>query len=264
MIELVVVDAFTDRPFGGNPAAVCVLQSEAPEGWMQSVASEMNLSETAFLVPEGEGTKIRWFTPRVEVALCGHATLASAHALWEKQPGRELRFASQSCPLSAERLEDGWIRLNFPATLAELAEPPAGLLEALGCTPRWVGRSRHDYLVQLDHEGEVRELQPDLSALGRLPVRGIIVTAPGEDYDFVSRFFAPAAGVPEDPVTGSAHCALAPFWAQRLGKTRMLAYQASQRGGRLRVEARGERVYLEGQAVTVSRVQLLHPPVPVT
>jgi predicted PhzF superfamily epimerase YddE/YHI9 len=254
-MEIVVVDAFTDRPFAGNPAAVCRLTGPVDEGWMKNLAREMNLSETAFLLPEGDGHQIRWLTPSVEVDLCGHATLASAHVLFAE--GAEVaRFHSRSGALTATRLEEGWIRLDFPATPPVACEVPKGLLEALGCEARWVGRSRFDYLVEVDSEATVRRLQPDHSALGKLEVRGIMVTAAGQDYDFVSRFFAPGAGVAEDPVTGSAHCSLTPYWADKLGKSRMLAYQASARGGVVRVELAGERVYLEGQAVTVSRVKL--------
>lgn len=257
-MQLTVVDAFTDVPFHGNPAAVCRLSEPAPEDWMQLVAREMNLSETAFLVPRPGGYDLRWFTPAVEVALCGHATLACAHALAESP----VEFSTQSGILTAMRLEDGWLRLDFPATAPEPVEPPDGLLVALGCEARWLGKSRFDYFVEVESEAVVRALNPDHSALQKLPVRGVTVTAAGSGrFDFVSRFFAPGSGIAEDPVTGSAHCALAPFWAARLEKTRMLAYQASPRGGVVRVEARGERVFLEGQAVTVSRVELLHAPI---
>jgi predicted PhzF superfamily epimerase YddE/YHI9 len=251
-MEIIVVDAFTDRPFAGNPAAVCRLTAPADEQWMKNVAREMNLSETAFLIPQGDGFQIRWLTPAVEVDLCGHATLASAHVLNRDQ----VEFYSRSGTLRATRLEDGWIRLDFPATPPEQCDPPEHLLEALGCQAQWVGRSRFDYLVLVESEAKVRSLSPDHSRLKTLNVRGIMVTAAGRNHDFVSRFFAPGAGVDEDPVTGSAHCTLTPFWAQRFGKNRMLAYQASDRGGLLRVELAGERVYLEGQAVTVSRVTL--------
>ena len=251
-MDIFVVDAFSDRPFAGNPAAVCRLEAAADEQWMKNLAREMNLSETAFLIPQGDGFQIRWLTPSVEVDLCGHATLASAHVLNRQQ----VTFHSRSGPLRASRLADGWIRLDFPATPPEPCQPPESLLEALGCRAEWVGRSRFDYLVQVANQEIVHGLQPDHSRLKTLAVRGVMVTAAGQDHDFVSRFFAPGAGVDEDPVTGSAHCSLTPFWAERLGKTRMLAYQASARGGVVRVELAGERVYLEGQAVTVSRVTL--------
>ncbi|PYP67446.1 MAG: oxidoreductase [Gemmatimonadetes bacterium] len=261
-IRIVQVDAFTSTPFAGNPAAVCVLPAPRDERWMQSVAQEMNLSETAFLHPEDDGFRLRWFTPAVEVDLCGHATLASAHVLWEDghtPAGEEARFRTKSGLLTARR-RDGWIELNFPATRAAPAPAPAGLAEALGLqgTPRWVGRSRFDYLIELDSEDTIRALKPDFPALERVEARGTIVTSraatPG--YDFVSRFFAPRTGVPEDPVTGSAHCALAPFWSERLKKTEMIAYQASPRGGVVRVSLGGERVKLGGTAVTVLRGEL--------
>lgn len=256
-MKLTVVDAFTDRPFAGNPAAVCQLTGPVDEGWMKDLAREMNLSETAFLIPQPDGTQqIRWLTPSVEVDLCGHATLASAHVLFQAGGGERVEFSSRSGPLVATRLADGWIRLDFPATPPLECPAPEGLLEALGCQAVRVGRSRFDYLVEVDSEETVRGLKPEHSALGRLEVRGIMVTARGREYDFVSRFFAPGAGVNEDPVTGSAHCSLTPFWAQRLEKQRMLAFQASPRGGVVRVELHGERVYLEGQAVSISQVEL--------
>lgn len=257
-MKLTVVDAFTDRPFGGNPAAVCQLSGPVDKSWMRNLAREMNLSETAFLTPQADGSQeIRWLTPSVEVDLCGHATLASAHVLFKQQGGDRLVFSSRSGPLVANRLPDGWIRLDFPSTPAEECSPPPGLLEALDCKAVWVGRSRFDYLVELNSEDAVRSLRPDHSSLGRMRrVRGIMVTARGKHYDFVSRFFAPGSGINEDPVTGSAHCALTPFWAQRLEKQQMLAFQASPRGGVIRVELHGDRVYLEGQAVTVSHIEL--------
>jgi PhzF family phenazine biosynthesis protein len=250
------VDAFTDRPFAGNPAGVCILPDYAAVDWMQSVAREMNLSETAFLVrrPDGE-FDLRWFTPAAEVELCGHATLASAHVLWEAgvvRPGEQARFHTLSGVLTAVRSGE-WIELDFPATPAAPVEPPAGLAEALHAIPRWVGMSVFDYLVEVESDAAVRSLQPDITALGKLSSRGVIVTAASgsPQYDFVSRFFAPAVGVPEDPVTGSAHCCLAPYWAERLGKTEMVAYQSSARGGVVRVRLAGDRVRLGGQAVTV-------------
>lgn len=257
---IVQVDAFTDTPFRGNPAAVCVMAAPASEAWMQAVAREMNLSETAFLHPEVDGYALRWFTPTIEVDLCGHATLASAHVLWQDghlEAGAVARFRTASGLLTAERVGD-WIELDFPATPATATEAPADLATALGVTPLWTGRSAYDYLVEVDSEATVRALQPDFTALGRLPVRGVMVTsrADASEFDFVSRFFAPASGIDEDPVTGSAHCALGPFWGERLGKTSMAAYQASARGGVLRVRLEGERVRLGGQAVTVLRGEL--------
>ncbi len=260
-LRIVQVDAFTDRPFAGNPAAVCLLSAPGEERWMQDVAREMNLSETAFLHPENDGYRLRWFTPAVEVALCGHATLASAHVLWEDghlPRGRQARFHTRSGLLTADARRE-WIELDFPATPAAPAPLPAGLAEALAVTPRWTGRSKFDYLLEVDSEAAVRVLTPDFAALGRVEARGVIVTsratAPG--YDFVSRFFAPRAGVNEDPVTGSAHCALTPFWSERLNKTEMTAYQASPRGGVVRVRLAGDRVVLGGQAVTVLRGELV-------
>lgn len=258
---VVQVDAFTDTPFRGNPAAVCLLDGPASAEWMQSVALEMNLSETAFLHPIDDGYSLRWFTPTVEVDLCGHATLASAHVLWQDghlAPETMARFHTKSGLLTAERAGD-WIELDFPATPAEVSEAPAGLEAALGAPARWVGRTRFDYLVELESEAAVREVQSDLARLGVLPVRGVMVTsrAASSEFDFVSRFFAPAAGVDEDPVTGSAHCALGPFWGERLGRSEMVAYQASRRGGVVRVRLEGERVKLGGQAVTTFRGELV-------
>ncbi|MFH7245362.1 MAG: PhzF family phenazine biosynthesis protein [Spirulina sp.] len=260
-LPFVQVDAFTDQPYGGNPAAVCVLSEPQPDDWMQRVAQEMNLSETAFLLPEGDGYRLRWFTPTVEVDLCGHATLASAHTLWSEghlAPDQEARFYTRSGLLTAQRQGD-WIELNFPADPSESIETPEGLAAALGKPPVAVVKSALGYLVELDSAATVQTLQPDFAALGQFPVHGIIVTSRGEaPYDFVSRFFAPALGINEDPVTGSAHCALSPYWRDRLGKTSFLAYQASGRGGVLQVEDHGDRVVLRGQAVTVLRGELLH------
>lgn len=258
--SVVVVDAFTAAPFSGNPAAVCVLPGPREERWMAQVAREMNLSETAFLYPDADGYQLRWFTPAVEVDLCGHATLASAHVLWEGgtlAPGATARFHTKSGLLTAVRKKD-WIELDFPATPAEAAAPPASLMEALGVKAKFVARSRFDYVVEVATEQAVRTMSPDLALLASVPVRGVIVTAvattPG--FDFVSRFFAPASGVAEDPVTGSAHACLGPYWEGRLGKTDFLAYQASQRGGVIKVSVQGDRVLLGGQAVTVLRGEL--------
>src|SRR5205809_2863692 len=260
-LRITQVDAFTDRPFAGNPAAVCVLPAPADAGWMQRVALEMNLSETAFLCRRPDGFDLRWFTPAVEVALCGHATLASAHVLWEERhlpAGRQARFHTQSGLLTADRAGD-WIKLDFPSTPPTATPAPAGLATALGVTPRWVGRSTFDYIAEIDSEDAVRRLAPDLMAVARVEARGIIVTSRGgtSGYDFVSRFFAPQSGVPEDPVTGSAHCALAPFWSERLHKTELTGYQASARGGVVRVRLAGDRVVLGGQAITVLRGELV-------
>jgi PhzF family phenazine biosynthesis protein len=260
-LRITQVDAFTDTPFAGNPAAVCLLSAPRDEGWMQSVAREMNLSETAFLVKRDDGFALRWFTPAVEVALCGHATLASAHVLWEEGhlPAQsQARFHTKSGLLTGDRAGE-WIELDFPAKREEPATVPPGLAEALGVTPKYVGKNQFDYLVEVDAEDTVRRLAPDHAGLAALPVRGVIVTsrASSPGYDFVSRFFAPGAGVPEDPVTGSAHCALGPFWQARLGKSDFTAYQASPRGGTVRVRVAGDRVKLGGKAVTVLRGELL-------
>lgn len=261
---IVQVDAFADRPFAGNPAAVCILDAPAGERWMQEVAAEMNLSETAFLHPSPDGWGLRWFTPEVEVELCGHATLASAHLLWEEgrlASSQTARFHTASGLLTAER-EGEWIRMDFPSYPAEPAGAPAGLAEALGTRVVHAGRSRFDLLVEVESEAALRALRPDFAALARVDARGIVCTARGEDgFDFVSRFFAPRVGIDEDPVTGSAHCVLAPYWAARLGRAALVGFQASRRGGVVRVEARGERVLLAGRAVTVMRGELVQGPV---
>jgi PhzF family phenazine biosynthesis protein len=254
-LKITQVDAFTNQPFRGNPAAVCILSQPRDGSWMQLVAREMNLSETAFLHRQNDGYGLRWFTPAVEVALCGHATLASAHVLWEEghlSSDQQARFRTQSGLLAASRAGE-WIELDFPAVVEEPAAPPSGLEEALGVKAGYVGRNRFDYLVELESEEVVRGVKPDFGVLKRLPVRGIMITSRSAsiDYDFVSRFFAPATGVDEDPVTGSAHCCLGPFWGKRLGKTELVGYQASARGGVVGVGLRGDRVRLRGQAVTV-------------
>jgi PhzF family phenazine biosynthesis protein len=257
------VDAFTDRPFAGNPAAVCILDSEREDTWLAAFAAEMNLSETAFLRREGAAWRLRWFTPSVEVDLCGHATLASAHVLWEAGhavPEEPLTFRTKSGDLSATRRGES-IELDFPAEPAEPSDPPAGVLEALGvAATRFSGANRMDLLLLLDSEAAVRGLQPDFGALAAAcgPARGVIVTAPSETpgFDFVSRFFAPSVGIDEDPVTGSAHCCLGPFWAGRLHKRELNGYQASRRGGAVSVRVGDERVQLGGRAVTILRGEL--------
>src|SRR5262249_40170330 len=275
-MRLFQVDAFTGDAFAGNPAAVCLLGGPAEPRWMQSVAGEMNLSETAFVEPRAAGYGLRWFTPVAEIALCGHATLASAHVLYQAglpQPERHVGFDSASGPLTARR-EDDLIVLDFPARPAAPAPPPRGLLAALGvASPVWTGQAKEDLMVVLGREEEVTGVCPDTAALAALDTRGVIVTAPASrpGADFVSRFFAPAVGIPEDPVTGSAHCTLAPFWARRLGRPSLTGYQAAARGGRVGVRAEGERVLLGGHAVTVFSGHLsdaalpadgvtLHPP----
>lgn len=260
-IRIVQVDAFTNRAFAGNPAAVCVLPEPKPDQWMRDVAREMNLSETAFLSPQNGGYNLRWLTPAVEVDLCGHATVASAHVLWQDghlPEGQQARFHTRSGLLTADRRGE-WIELDFPAKIAAPVEAPAEMLRALGVSdPKFVGRNAFDYLVEVDSEQTLLKLSPDHSTLRKEPVRGVIVTARGTgEYDFVSRFFAPGSGIDEDPVTGSAHTALGPYWASRLGKTEFLAYQASARGGVIRVRVAGDRVKLGGQAVTVMTGELL-------
>lgn len=254
------VDAFTDRAFAGNPAAVCLLDEAGDDVWLQQVAAEMNLSETAFVRRLEDKFELRWLTPKVEVDLCGHATLAAAHVLWttrQVSAGDPIRFATRSGTLTA-RPRDGLIELDFPATTATPAEAPAGLCEALGARPTYIGRSRFDYLAALDSPGELRSLAPDFAALLKVAARGVIVTSPSDDprFDFLSRFFAPSAGIDEDPVTGSAHCCLAPYWAARLGKNRLTGYQASPRGGTVGMTIAGDRVLLAGQAVTVWQGEL--------
>ena len=261
-IRIVQVDAFTPTPFGGNPAAVCILPSAPAEQWMRDVAREMNLSETAFLTPENGGYRLRWLTPAVEVDLCGHATLASAHVLWQDghlPEDRQARFYTRSGLLTADRRGE-WIEMDFPAKIATACEAPPQLLPALGVvSARFVGRNAFDYFVEVDSEAALRSLAPDHSTLRKLPVRGIIATARGETpgFDFVSRFFAPGSGIDEDPVTGSAHTALAPYWAGLLGKAEMVGFQASSRGGVVKVRVNGDRVILGGQAVTVMTADLL-------
>jgi PhzF family phenazine biosynthesis protein len=260
-IPLFQVDAFAERPFTGNPAAVCLLPGPHDEAWMQHVAAENNLSETAFVSPEADHFRLRWFTPKVEVSLCGHATLASAHVLWEAgrvAGGQPIAFHTHSGVLTAARSTDK-ITLDFPVNPAEAAPPPAGLTEALQVVPVWTGRSRFDWLVEIESEARLRALAPDFGRLAQVSARGIIVTSrpttPG--YDFISRFFAPAAGINEDPVTGSAHCCLADYWGHKHGKTTMVGYQASARGGVVHVRVTGDRVLLSGHAITVIRGELL-------
>ena len=264
---ILTVDAFTNRPFAGNPAAVCVLTGPADARWMQDVAREMNLSETAFLHWEdGSGSfRLRWFTPRVEVDLCGHATLAAAHVLWTEEHlpyESPAWFQTRSGLLKAERRDD-WIALDLPVTPIQLLPgsqaDSSSLAEVVGAPVKFAAYSRFDCLIELESEADVRAVEPDMTRLAALPVRGVIVTARAEmpGYDFVSRFFAPRVGVDEDPVCGSAHCCLGPYWGERLGKSEMTAYQASSRGGVLRVGLRGDRVRLSGQAVTVMKGELL-------
>lgn len=260
-IPLYQVDAFTDRPFAGNPAAVCILPAWPEDHWLQAVAAEMNFAETAFITRIPDGFHLRWFTPKVEVALCGHATLATSHILWQEglvPPQAEIRFQTLSGTLRT-MLAGDQIEMDFPLLPEEPAEAPAGLVEALGVTPRYVGRSQFDYVVEVDSETALRALKPNFRQLGTVSGRGIIATSLSSDprFAFVSRFFAPAAGIDEDPVTGSAHCCLAAFWKKRLNRDEFLAYQASARGGVVRVRVAGDRVFLGGRAVTISKGNLL-------
>ncbi|MDA8044102.1 MAG: PhzF family phenazine biosynthesis protein [Actinomycetota bacterium] len=250
-MDLVVVDAFTDAAFAGNPAAVAVLSAFPPDEWMQLVAREMNLSETAFVVARPDGDHdLRWFTPSAEVDLCGHATLATAHVL-----GGRVRFHTRSGPLDC-RSGDGRVEMSFPSDPPVVAEVAVHLP---GAAAREVRRGRTDILVAVDDAGWLRGHRPDIAAIADLDARALIVTAPGDrpGIDFVSRVFAPAVGVPEDPVTGSAHCTLAPYWSERTGRTQLTAYQASARGGTVRMSLEGDRVILSGNAVTVSEIRML-------
>ena len=255
------VDAFTDQAFAGNPAAVLILPQPASKAWMQAVAREMNLSDTAFLVRQADGFDLRWFTPAIEVELCGHATLASAHILWETgalKPDEPARFHTRSGLLTAERVGE-WIEMDFPTQPEGPATPPDELVRGLGITPRYVGKSQFCYLVEAASVQEVRSLVPDFGLLKKVNAHAVIVTArsSGGQFDFVSRFFGPGVGVNEDPVTGSAHCVLGPYWAKQLDKTEFVAYQASARGGVVKVRVAANRVKLGGQAITVMRGELL-------
>jgi PhzF family phenazine biosynthesis protein len=263
-LPLFVVDAFAERPFTGNAAAVCLLERWRGDSWLQSVAAEMNLSETAFLVPEGDRFRLRWFTPAIEVDLCGHATLASASVLWDQQLAdvdQIIAFITRSGILTARRhrAESGrqQIELNFPLQPQSAAPPAPDLLESLGVQPVYVGKNI-DYLIEVADEQTLRTLAPDFRRLKEVACRGVIVTAKsdGAPYDFVSRFFAPASGIDEDPVTGSAHCTLAHYWHAKLAKSQFRAYQASPRGGNVDVEIAGDRVLLRGSAVIVTRGHL--------
>jgi PhzF family phenazine biosynthesis protein len=261
------VDAFTDRRFAGNPAAVCVLAEPVEDSWMQDVAAEMNLSETAFARRIGPESRfnLRWFTPQSEVDLCGHATLATAHVLWEENHislTEPARFDTRSGVLTAKRGPRG-IELDFPSEPVESAvsnpEELAEIGSALQAPIRFAGRNRLDLLVELETEDQVRRLQPDIRGIQRIPVRGVIVTSRSQspDYDFVSRFFAPRLGVDEDPVCGSAHCCLGPYWRQKLDRSVLTGHQVSRRGGVVKVRVDGQRVALIGHAVTVLRGELV-------
>jgi PhzF family phenazine biosynthesis protein len=257
--SIVQVDSFTQIPFTGNPAGVCLLDALCDDAWMQNVAREMNLSETAFLYPEGNGFRLRWFTPIVEVPLCGHATLASAHVLYETgvlPQDVPARFFTLSGELGAVK-EDAWITLNFPAQPVTARPEPFDIASALGVPVLHIaGNDRQRWVAEIESEDQLRSLKPNLAAM--MGVYGVVATcrATTPGYDFMSRFFAPSIGISEDPVTGGAHCSLAPYWAAKLGKTEMVGYQASARGGVVRVRLDGDRVHLSGQAVTVLRAEL--------
>ncbi|MFI4875035.1 MAG: PhzF family phenazine biosynthesis protein [Blastopirellula sp. JB062] len=258
--SLYQIDAFTDRPFAGNPAAVCWLDQARDDRWMQAVAAEMNLSETAFLSPEESRFRLRWFTPRVEVDLCGHATLAAAHFLWQTaraKPEATIEFNTRSGVLTAVRSGER-IELDFPLDEIEQAEPPLGLIEALGCRAIAAGRSRRDVLVEVADEAQLRQLSPDFRRLAEIRTRGVIVTCRGDGrrYEFLSRFFAPGYGIDEDPVTGSAHCGLAAYWAPKWKRSTLRARQCSARGGEIELTLDGDRVKLRGSAITVFRGEL--------
>lgn len=258
--RIVRVDVFSSRPFGGNPAAVCVLEGNRETAWMQALAREMNAPATVIVQPRGDAVGLRWFSPGAELELCGHGTLAAAHVLWEEERvphDAPARFTTRAGALAARR-RDRWIELDLPADPPARTPPPPALAAALGARPRWVGRSRLDYLVLLDDDRTVRGITPDLRGLAAVDTRGVMVTAPGAPpYDFVSRFFAPRVGIPEDPVTGSAHACLASFWSRRLGKRELVAFQASPRGGVVRTRADGRRVGVAGEVVTVLAATLL-------
>lgn len=260
-VPIVRVDAFTDVAFRGNPAAVVLLDAPRDATWRQDVARELNQPATAFVSPSGDAFDLSWFTGTTELVLCGHGTLATAHVLWET--GRlprasAARFATKSGVLGA-RCDGEWIELDFPAEPVRLAVPPPALLEALGVTAKAVGRNRLDWLVEVESEKAVLEIAPDLERLSAVDTRGAIVTsrASTAGYDVVSRFFAPRAGIDEDFVTGSAHCALAPYWAEQFSRSELVGYQASARGGMVRMRPAGDRVTLAGRALTIMRADLL-------
>lgn len=254
-----VVDAFANKPFSGNPAAVCLLEAPIPENEMRAIAAEMNLSETAFVITSQRPYSLRWFTPTSEVKLCGHATLASAHVIWEQALSKDetLEFSTLSGILKARRLSSG-IQLDFPREPVSSCDFPPELVESLGVVPIFTGKTDVRYFAELSSEKEVRDLNPDISKLVTCPPGRVVVTAISDNpsYDFISRYFAPGVGVPEDPVTGSTHCALAVYWAEKLGKTSFHAFQASARGGELKAEIAGPRVLLTGSAITMLRGQL--------
>ena len=263
--EIYHVDAFASQPFAGNPAAVCLMTESKTDEWMQAVAAEMNLSETAFVTRKTDAEKnwfhLRWFTPKVEVDLCGHATLATSHVLWQcgwLSENEKANFDSRSGELAATKSGDQ-IFLNFPATPAKPALLDGEILEAVKLNPQYTGLSREDYLIEVASADEVRNLDIDFGKLSKVETRGVIVTAASDqtEFDFISRFFAPAAGIDEDPVTGSAHCCLAPYWSEKLNKLELTAYQASARGGKLQLKIENDRVHIGGRAITIKKGELL-------
>jgi predicted PhzF superfamily epimerase YddE/YHI9 len=258
---LYIVDAFSSSPFGGNPAGVCILPAAQDPEWMQSVAAELNVSETAFVYPANGAFHLRWFAPAAEVALCGHATVATSHILWSTgilKEGQDAEYDTLSGRLTATK-EGSWVNLNFPSLVAEEMPAPDGLLEAVGVSALFVGRSRFDVLIEVESEDQVRGAKPDFAQLIKAPVRGTILTARSNssEFDFVSRFFCPTVGVNEDPATGSSHCTLSPYWSAKLGRTNLTGRQLSRRGGVVKTTLLGSRVQLSGQAVTVMAGQLL-------
>jgi len=255
-LQIFQIDAFTSKPFGGNPAAVVPLDAWLPDDVMQAIAMENNLAETAFFVSGVTGYDLRWFTPTIEMDLCGHATLASGFLLFEILGTDQsiLRFQTRSGELTVERKEGRYV-LDFPSRPGVPAEAPAGLIEAIGARPKEILKSR-DYMLVYESEADVRAIKPNFEALAKIDTHAVIVTAKGADADFVSRFFAPEVGVPEDPVTGSAHCTLIPYWAEKLGKNELFARQVSQRGGELFCELRGDRVKIGGDAVLYMKGEL--------
>ncbi len=252
-MNIYIVDAFTEKPYKGNPAAVCILESAKSDEWMQNVAKEMNLSETAFLLENDGEFSLRWFTPEAEVDLCGHATLASAHILLSQHLflNHKIRFNTKSGLITAEKIGD-WIQMNFPLEIEHPCEPPTELIKGLNVGFKYVGKNRLDYIVEVENEEVLKSLNPDFNLLKSVQSRGIIVTCKSNrpDIDFVSRCFYPAVGVNEDPVTGSAHCCLGPYWQKKLDKSELFAYQMSNRGGFLKLSILENRILISGQAVT--------------
>lgn len=254
-MELSIINTFTEQAFKGNPAAVCFLSDEKESSWMQTVAKELNLPTTAFIWFINDEYHLRWFTPSVEIPICGHGTLASAYFLWEKRyvdKARSIPFHTKSGVIKAQ-LIDGWIQLQFPAIIEQNVVAPELLIKALGVEPVYVGKSRLDYLVEVESEEIVRNLKPNIDLIAQLPVRGVIVTSHSNanEFDFVSRFFSPAQGIIEDYVNGSSHCCLGPYWKNKLHKTDFTAYQASERGGIIKIKVLGDEIFLSGKSITI-------------